>query len=80
MKEKEMLTEKEIAELGYPPLRIEPVKGHFKWSGSQKIKVYAVDNNGKRGMELNVLQNDGVQVIELDTAQAGPHWEVVIAR
>ena len=72
--------QKEIAELGYPPLRIEPVKGRFTWSGSQKIKVYQVDQNGKRGNELSVSQNDGKQVIELDTAQAGPHWEVVITR
>ncbi|MFM7319473.1 MAG: hypothetical protein ACKO5E_21205 [bacterium] len=72
--------QKDIAELGYPPLRIEPVKGQLKWTGNGRIRVFSVDNNGKRGKELDISQTENGQVVELDTKLGGPHWEVTVSK
>ena len=70
--------QKEVADPGRPPLRIEPVKGKFVWHGSGSIKAYHVDNSGKRGMELAVKLENGGQVVNLDTATGGPHVEIQV--
>ncbi len=70
--------QKEVADPGRPPLRIEPVKGKFVWYGAGKINAHHVDNSGKRGAELVVKSENGGQVVNLDTSDGGPHVEIQV--
>ena len=70
--------QKEVADPGRPPLRIEPVKGKFVRYGAGKIKAYHVDNSGKRGAELVVKSENGGQVVNLDISDGGPHVEIQV--
>lgn len=72
--------QKDVAEMGSPPLRIEPVSAKLSWTGSGTIRIYQVDNNGHRGDELESVEVSGAQVFTLDNAKGGPHWEVEIKR
>lgn len=72
--------QKDIANPGRPPLRVEPVKARFTWTGPGTIKVYPVDNSGQRGSEVKVTQENKTQTVELDSSTAGPHWEVLLSR
>lgn len=72
--------QKDVAEFGEPPLRIEPVTAKFRWNGTGKIQVFQVDNNGHRGKEVEVLLDNNTQIFTLDGTNTGPHWEIVIKR
>ena len=72
--------QKDVAEMGSPPLRIEPVSAKLIWTGSGTIRIYQVDNNGHRGDELESVEVSGAQVFTLDNAKGGPHWEVQTKR
>lgn len=72
--------QKEVADPGRPPLRVEPVKGRFTWYGTGSLKVYAIDNSGKRGVEVPVTRENDAQRVEMDASTGGPHWEVMIIK
>ncbi|MFM1802978.1 MAG: hypothetical protein RJA81_2330, partial [Planctomycetota bacterium] len=72
--------QKEVAEFGEPSLRIEPVKAAITWKRNGKIRVFAVDNNGKRGEEVEVTTTAENQSFELDTLSSGPHWELILSQ
>jgi hypothetical protein len=72
--------QKEVADPGRPPLRIEPVKGRFVWKGKGRVIVHQVDNSGKRAGFATIEREGDATAVTLDLAKAGPHWEIEIER
>jgi hypothetical protein len=72
--------QKEVADPGRPPIRVEPVAARFSFTGQGRILVRSVDNSGKAGAFVRPVSEGETTVFELDLKSGGPNWEIELSR
>jgi hypothetical protein len=71
---------RDIADLGRPPIRLEPTRARVLWKRKTTgaVQAYRLDASGQRGAPVPVRETAEGSRVVLDESAGGPHWELVV--